>query len=336
MTSSSSSSPSPDSSLAHSAASASASSFTPFIHPQLHLHRWLVNATSHRALLLERLGSGCIADDGAALLAAVRACTEPGIDTVTISIDCVDDDSTCIVINAPTRAASPSFFESLARRRVRWLVATNAGHTLGFVECARALLDARNTYNASSSPLTALQLLAPECVCARLTAEVTSACPSSRVVVSPLVDDILLGGGCLHCHELAGAPATSEFVFAHTPSHTLLVTDMFYGRVPVSNVPDDASAHAVLLSPFTLLWFRAWHFTNGAGVPPYARARISDRPAFERSLARLPADITRIVCAHGALVTRTHDARALMQRAWRQLLDGGVGIVRDEEDRSAD
>jgi hypothetical protein len=89
---------------------------------------------------------------------------------------------------------------------------------------------------------------------------------------------------------IEGAPKRNEMVFLHRPTRTLYTADLVF------NIQQPAG----LLSPLT---FRAMGIYRRFAVARMWKHWIEDRPAFDRSIAKVLAwDFQKIVMAHGDVV----------------------------------
>lgn len=105
---------------------------------------------------------------------------------------------------------------------------------------------------------------------------------------------------------VAGAPFTSEVVFFHRPSATLIVSDLLF------NVGDESPG-------LTRAVFRLAGAYGRPATTPLERLLVRDRDAFRRSLTRiLDWPIERIVVAHGSVFEG--DGRAALARAYDWVL----------------
>lgn len=116
--------------------------------------------------------------------------------------------------------------------------------------------------------------------------------------------------GELEVVALQGAPKLKEHAFVHLPTRTLLVADLIFN-----------------FSPQEQGWDRFFHryiagFKRYPGMSRIFRLCVSDKPAFEASLAKLMAlDFDRIIVGHGEVIES--DGKTLLRRG---LEDAGFKV----------
>ena len=125
--------------------------------------------------------------------------------------------------------------------------------------------------------------------------------------VQPLLPAPEEWSGEIDVLELQGAPKLKEHVVVHRPSRTLILADLIFNFRPEERG-----------------WDRFFHryiagFKRYPGMSRIFRLCVTDRDAFQKSLARLMAlDFDRIIVGHGELIET--DGKALLRRG---LADAG-------------
>lgn len=101
--------------------------------------------------------------------------------------------------------------------------------------------------------------------------------------------------------EILGAPKLKEHVFLHKPSRTLIVADLVF----------NFHAHERGWDRFFHRWIAG--FKRYPGMSRIFRLFVSDRPAFQSSIAKvLAADFDRIIVGHGEVLET--NGKALLRR----------------------
>ncbi len=113
-------------------------------------------------------------------------------------------------------------------------------------------------------------------------------------------------GGVVRPFHLDGTPLTDEWVFVHTPTRTLIVTDSLF------NFREEPQWHW-----WKRTYLRLAGAANGVSTSRMFRATVRDRPAFRAAFdAVLEQDFDRLVPAHGEVVPTGAAAAVRAGLAW--------------------